>query len=240
MLGWRVSFYPMLSLMDWGHLLQEGKRWKFVQREIWQRATAPSRKGLGRASCWHGKALPVGSGSWQQLSHGICCLWKPGEGDWHTRAGFGSVSSKDEVCVVLDPGNASSWPRPPGSPWGPGCTWRGASSSETFHINDPMLSLTCSLLSPIPFCSNTPMQGMAVIPLTAAAIFSLGLQAKLAAQLLEKASFPLDKCLWTLSTLLHCEYRCCKTPIWRAVIRYVNALCFLRKKKKDKVITTYQ
>lgn len=62
----------MLSLVDWGHLLQGGKGWKFVQREIWQRAAASSRKGFGDSILLarQGNLLPVGSGSWQNCAVG--------------------------------------------------------------------------------------------------------------------------------------------------------------------------
>lgn len=57
-------------------------------------------------------------------------------------SGFVSMSSKDGLYIALDPA---------GSLWEQGCNWERASSSETFHINNPMLSLTCfHLLSHFP------------------------------------------------------------------------------------------
>ena len=95
-----------------------------------------------------------------------------------------------------------------------------------------------SLISLVPSCLNTSMWHTVLILLTAADTLSLDMQAVLAVQLLETAGFSLDECRWTLITLLNCECRCCKIPVWCAVTRYVNSAWFLRKKWKcDNVLS---
>ena len=78
---------------------------------------------------------------WQFLCHGTCCLWKPGEGGQDSTAGFGWVTLRTRH-VVLDLQSVSSCPGSLASPQGLGCTQsaKGASSSETLRISDPVFS----------------------------------------------------------------------------------------------------
>lgn len=137
--------------------------------------------------------------------------------------------------VSLDLPSVSNCPGPPASPQGSECTQsaKGAASSETLHVSDPTSPLTYtfppSLISLVPSRLNTSMRHTVLIFLTATDILSLDLQAVLAVQLLETASFSLDESLWTLITLSNCECRSCKIPVWCAVTRYVNSSWFLRK-----------
>lgn len=114
-----------------------------------ERAATPLEEGWGQCPLCKGQGnlLPVGSGRWLLLCHGICCLWKPGEGDQDSTAGFGWMNHENASHVMLDLQSVSSWPGPLASPQGSECTEniKGilASSSETLHISDPMSPLTC-------------------------------------------------------------------------------------------------